>query len=427
MLVLLDGVADRSQISLGGLTPLQAAGLPNLDALASAGSCASMYPMGAGICPDTAESAWTILGYGGYEFCGRAGIEAAGAGADLRRGDVAFRVDLAATMVDGGERYVQVSPVSMPEEQAADLARALAGFAPGPLQASLRRLGGSSMVLVFSGGASDLVTDSDPVFYRTPVPRVEPLEGAGEAARRTADELNRFSRWAQETLACHPVTAARSAQGMTTPDYVLLSSASVSPDVRPFEDEWGFRAMVLASGPLFRGLARVLGMEFEEVASREAGEDLYGKLLAARSALAGGFDMAVVHSGAAAEMSRSGRATRKVRVLEELDLAMTMVVEAFARDTEVLTVVTSCCTSPSSDTDEVLHSGEPVPALFLGRSVRADRVETFDEISCAAGCLGTIGGRDVMPLVLDFTNRARFGAGRRVPGRRKWRESWSGL
>lgn len=422
LLLLLDGIADRGNPALGGKTPLQAAAVPNLDALAAAGSCASVYPLApAAAVPDPARSTWELLGCADVRYPGRSGIEAAGAGVRMQPGEVAFRVDIAATMVDGGERYVQVSPVAVPERQAEELAEALSGFPPGPLGARLHHLSGASMVLVLGEGASDLVTGSDPVFYRSPVPPVRPLEGGGEAAERTAAELARFTEWASRILASHPVVLSREREGMTSPDFVLVSDPSSRPEAPPLGPTRELKAVMLASGPFFRGLAAVLELELMEMSSPEAGEDLYDKLLAARSALDGEFDLAVARSGAALEASRSGRVSRKVRVLEELDLAMSAVTEAFARDPDVVTVLCSGCTAPSVDTDEVLWSAEPVPAVLLGRNVRADRVERFDEICCASGGMGTIAGRDLLPLALGIANRAAAGSARPDPRRARWR------
>ncbi len=420
-LIVVDGIADRTQEALGGQTPLEAAKLPNLDALASAGACGHMYPVAPGICPGSDQAHWRLLGYDPRRFPGRASIEAAGAGFTMADGEVAFRVNLASTMVDGGERYVQAAPAYLPEEQAVRLASSLASYRAESFRARLLHLGGPFMVLILAGGASPQVSDSDPLFYRLPVPEIVPFSGASAAAAETATELERFTKWASGVLEDHPVNLKRASGDMTTIDHVLVKWPSTKPEVPRFCEAWGFKPVAVASGVFYGGLARVLGMEFLELGSKDAGEDLHDKLRAARGALDDGFDFAFVHTKSADEASHSGRPGRKVRVLEELDLAFAVVVESFARDPELLTVITADHTSPSSGTDDVIHSGESVPVLMSGRNVRVDAVCSFDEVSCASGSLGTLGGRDVMPLVLNFTNRARFGASRLGPGDRPYR------
>lgn len=422
-LIVIDGMADRTQEALGGLTPLQAAALPNLDGLAGAGACGHMYPVAPGVCAGSDQALWQILGYGTHRYPGRASIEAAGAGVPLDASDVVFRVNLAITMVDEGRRYAQVAPAYLPENQGADIAGTLAAYQPEHFAARLHHLGGPSMALVFSGGASALVSDSDPVFYRLPLPRIVPLAGAEGSAEATAHELERFTSWAAEALAAHPVNAARESEGMPAVNHVLVKWPSTVEELPPFSDTWGFEAVAVASGVFYEGLARSLGMEFHGVRGQDAGEDLHEKLLDARQALDHGSDFAFIHTKAADEASHRGKPNRKVAVLQELDLALTLVAQAFARDPELLTVITCDHSTPSSGTDEVLHSGESVPVLMLGRNVRVDAVGCFDEVSCAAGSLGLVGGRDIMPLILNFTNRARFANTQLGPAERPYRST----
>lgn len=420
-IIVLDGLADRSQQGLGGRTPLQAAALPGLDALASGGACGHMYPIAPGACPGSDLAHWHILGYSRHGFPGRASVEAAGAGFGMAEGEVAFRVNLAISALDGGERYVQAAPAYLPAEQALQLADCLAGYRAQRFASRLVHLGGPFMVLVLSGGASPLVSDSDPLFYRLAIPEVVPLDGAPEAAAETAAELERFSGWAASQLEGHPVNTRRSAEGMPAINQVLVKWPSVRPEAPAFHDQWGFKAVAVASGVFYRGLAGVMGMEFRGVESKEPGEDLYEKLLEARAALDAGFDFAFVHTKAADEASHTGRPSRKVRVIEELDMALSAVAESLAGDPELLTVITADHASPSSGTDEVIHSGESVPVVMAGSTVRIDAVTSFDEVSCAAGSLGTLRGSDLMPLVLSLTNRARFGSSRTGPCDRPYR------
>jgi 2,3-bisphosphoglycerate-independent phosphoglycerate mutase len=407
-LIVIDGMADRTQEALGGRTPLQAASLPNLDGLAGAGACGHMYPVAPGVCAGSDQALWQILGYGDHRYPGRASIEAAGAGAPLEAGDVVFRVNLATTMVDEGRRYAQVAPAFLPEDQAVEIGGSLAGYRAEHFAARLQHLGGPFMALVLSGGASALVSDSDPVFYRLPLPGIVPLAGGGGSAEKTARELERFTSWAADVLAAHPVNAARESEGIPAINHVLVKWPSTVGGFPSFYEAWGFRAAAVASGVFYEGLARSLGMEFHGLVRPDAGEDLHEKLLDAREALDHGFDFVFIHTKAADEASHRGKPSRKVAVLQELDLALTLAGQAFARDPELLTVITCDHATPSSGTDEVLHSGESVPVLMLGRNVRVDAVSRFDEVSCAAGSLGQLGGRDIMPLVLNFTNRARF-------------------
>jgi 2,3-bisphosphoglycerate-independent phosphoglycerate mutase len=383
-----------------------------------------MYPVAPGICASSDQALWQILGYGDLDYPGRASIETLGAGIDLNQGDTVFRVNLATTMIDAGQRYMQVSPAYLGEDQAVKVAGSLANYEPTHFTARLHHLGGPFMALVLSGGASPLVTDSDPLFFRLPILKIVALSGAGTAAEKTADELENFTSWAAGVLTSHPVNAERESEGKPLINRVLIKWPSTVPEIPTFSDAWGFNSAVIASGLFYSGIARALGMEYHDKKSGDAGEDLYDRLIAARQALDGGVDFAFVHTKAADDASHKGRPSRKVKVLQELDLALTSVVESFACDPELLTVITADHSTPSSGTDEVIHSGESVPLVMVGRNTRVDAVTCFDEVSCATGSLGLIQGRDVMPLILNATNRARFGISRLDPENRPYHPAW---
>ena len=416
-MIIIDGMADRSQRTLGGKTPLQAAHLPNLDTLAGRGACGHMHPVSPGICASSDQAHWRILGYGDFPYTGRAGIEAVGAGVDLERDDVVVRVTLATTMIDDDKKYVQIAPAYLPDDQASEIAAALSSYSPGTYKTRIHHLGGPFMVMVLSGGASVEVTDSDPLFFRLPVPPIVPFDCAPPgAAEKTAGELTRFSAWAEDVLGSHPVNEKRAAEGMTMINDVLLKWPSSAPSVPPFESAWGFNAVAAVSGDFYTGLARLLRMELKEIRRGNAALDLAGKLESAAESVSEGRDFAFIHTKAADEASHTGKPAKKVKVLEELDEAFALVVERFSPDPDILTVITADHATPSGGSEDVIHSGESVPVMMVGSNVRTDAVESFDEISCAAGSLGMIRGADIMPLILNFTDRARFGTSRITSG-----------
>jgi 2,3-bisphosphoglycerate-independent phosphoglycerate mutase len=63
----------------------------------------------------------------------------------------------------------------------------------------------------------------------------------------------------------------------------------------------------------------------------------------------------------------------------------------------------------------VIHSGDPVPFLVAGPGVRADAVERFGELDCAAGIFGQLRGPDAMPVLLNAADRPLFLGSRPTP------------
>lgn len=91
--VLIDGLGDVSLPRFGYQTPMQAAKIPNLDAIASAGVSGLMDPVevGLGCGSDTAHL--SLLGYNPRVYYrGRGAFESMGAGLAMSPGDIAFKV-----------------------------------------------------------------------------------------------------------------------------------------------------------------------------------------------------------------------------------------------------------------------------------------------------------------------------------------------
>src|SRR6187397_1847396 len=88
VVVLFDGLADRAHGVLKGRTGNEAARTPNLDRLASRGSCGVLYAVGPGRAPSSEIAHWSMLGYRPDEFPGRAVFEALGRGQDVDEEDV---------------------------------------------------------------------------------------------------------------------------------------------------------------------------------------------------------------------------------------------------------------------------------------------------------------------------------------------------
>ena len=86
VLVILDGLGDRPVPELGGRTPAEAARTPVLDELARRGASGWHIPLGPGRAPSSELAHWSLLGYEGQLFPGRAVLEGLGAGLEVPEG-----------------------------------------------------------------------------------------------------------------------------------------------------------------------------------------------------------------------------------------------------------------------------------------------------------------------------------------------------
>src|SRR6476646_4367035 len=97
-----DGCADEPVAELGGRTPLEAAVMPTLAALAARGEVGRAAVIPPGIAPGSDVGNMSILGYDpSLHHTGRAPIEAAALGLRLTPDQVAYRCNLVTIGADG--------------------------------------------------------------------------------------------------------------------------------------------------------------------------------------------------------------------------------------------------------------------------------------------------------------------------------------
>src|SRR6185436_18998519 len=94
-IIIPDGAADEPQESLGGKTPLQAANVPNMDAIVASGMVGRSNNVPPSLPAGSDVANLSLLGYNPLEhFTGRAPLEAAAQGIELGPNDCAIRCNL---------------------------------------------------------------------------------------------------------------------------------------------------------------------------------------------------------------------------------------------------------------------------------------------------------------------------------------------
>ncbi len=407
LLLVLDGLGDRSHASLGGLTPLQAAATPHLDALAAAGANGLYHAARLGQALPSENAHFAMFGARPEEFPGRGYLEALGLGLAPGPDEVCLLAHFCNAVAEAGcLRLWRDKPEAPSPGEAEALFSAVATFSFEGVDIRLHRDKGLFGVLTMSGDVSPEVTDTNPMVDGLFLPEPEPMAAAGRAAARTARALKAYLLYARRVLRGHPVNAAREKAGLAPINALVTQRAGRKKPMPSFRERFGLRPASIASGTLFAGIARGLG--FDLLPARDTadpGADLAERLGLAARAVAD-YDFLHVHTKAPDEAAHTKDPLAKKAVIEALDAAIGRAAGPLLADPDVLFVVTSDHSTPSSG--PLIHGGEAVPLCFHGPGQRVDAVRRFDEVAAAAGCLGLVRGVELPYLVVNGLERARL-------------------
>ncbi len=384
VLWVLDGLGGLP-VEAGGPTELEAARTPHLDRLAAEGICGLIEPVGPGITPGSGPGHLALFGYDPLTYeVGRGVLSALGIEVDLEPGDVAARGNFCT--VDAAGDVVDRRAGRIGSDVGRRLCAKLAEVDLPGVQVDVQPVKEYRFVLRLRGeGLSGAVGDTDPQATGVPARRAEAL---ADGAERTAELVGNFVEQAAEVL-----------QDENPANMVLLRGFSTLPDWPRLPDVTGLRAAALADYPMYRGVARLLGME---VLASEAGTD--ARLDAAERAWAD-HDFFFLHEKPIDAAGEDGDFDRRVDLIERVDAA---VPRLLALEPDVL-VVTGDHSTPARLR---AHSWHPVPVLLHAANVRPDAVERFSERACLAGGLGPrLPASALLPLALGHAGRLRkFGA-----------------
>lgn len=160
-----------------------------------------------------------------------------------------------------------------------------------------------------------------------------------------------------------------------------------------FSDIFGAKAAAIATYPMYRGLARLVGMTVLKTGGTTESEietlkEDFGK-----------FDFFYVHIKKTDSYGEDGNFNAKVHEIEKADK---LFAEVRSMGFDVITV------TGDHSTPAVLksHSWHPVPMMLWSKFCRPDDVTTFGERACTHGALGTFPAINLVPLML--ANAGRF-------------------
>jgi 2,3-bisphosphoglycerate-independent phosphoglycerate mutase len=157
---------------------------------------------------------------------------------------------------------------------------------------------------------------------------------------------------------------------------------------------------------MFQGLAKLVGLDSHNVPKIRDVEADFDARLSLASQILPKYDFFHVHTKAPDQAAHSKDCQAKREVIEALDRALGAYMPMLAQDPNILTVVAADHSTPSSG--PMIHSGEPVPVIMHGETIRRDQVQAYDEISAACGCLSLMRDTELFQTVLNGLNKAKL-------------------
>lgn len=386
VMVVSDGIGGLP-LQPGGLTELEAANTPNLDALAKKGVCGMSLPILPGITPGSGPGHLGLFGYDPLVFqIGRGVLEAAGIAFPVGPNDVCIRCNFCT--IDENGLITDRRAGRIPTEESSEVVKILKNVKIPGVEVFVEPVKEHRFVVVFRGeGLGGNVADTDP--QRTGAAPLDPV-AKDAASEKTAQVAKEFFNQAVELLKGQPKANCLTMRGFAT-----------KPNLPSYEELYGLKAAAIAVYPMYKGLASLVGMELvgkpaslqEEVEVLKENWDKY--------------DFFFLHFKYTDSRGEDGDFEAKRKMVEELDKVMPEIA-ALLGENDCL-VVTGDHSTPAKMAS---HSFHPVPTMIVSNICRTDSCQKFGETEANnLGGLGHFQAIHLMPLAMAHANRlGKFGA-----------------
>ncbi len=367
-----------------GKTELETARTPNLDTLVREAVCGLSIPVLPGIAPGSGPGHLGLFGYDPLEYqIGRGILEALGINFQVGPRDVAVRGNFC-TVNEGG--LITDRRAGRPStERCVEMCKKMQAIKIPGVEIFVEPVREHRFVVVFRGdNLGDAVNDTDPQALN-----VAPLHAVGEDAhsQATAKAVNTFIAEAGKILKNDAPT-----------NMVTLRGFARYPKIATMQDIYGLRCACIAVYPMYKGLARLVGMDI-----LDAGATLNDQIETLKKSW-NSYDFFFMHFKYTDSTGEDGNFDGKVEKIEQLDAEIPRI-SALHPD---VFIVTGDHSTPSKMKS---HSWHPVPTLLWAKTVRPDGVLEFGESFCLGGGLGQFEAKYLMSLAMAHAGRlAKYGA-----------------
>ncbi|RJP26698.1 MAG: cofactor-independent phosphoglycerate mutase [Actinobacteria bacterium] len=393
-----DGAADLPVEAHGGLTPLEAARIPNMDFLAKEGVSGTALTIPEGMAAGSDVANYSILGYDPLKYyTGRGPLEAVSMGVSLGPEDVAFRCNL---VTEGDGILLDYSAGHVTTGEARELLAVLqeklgdeyTAFYPGV---------GYRHLLVLKGlrFLEDRCIPPHDVVGR----EIQDIQPQGPNAQRLASLI----RISKRLLSHHAVNVWRSEKGLRPANMIWPWGQGRSPVLPTISERYGLTGAIITAVDLIKGLGMLAGMEVVEVpgATGYYDTDYSAKARYALESLRGN-DLVYVHVEAPDEAGHEGDWEAKVQALENFDAK---IVGAFLDETVRVKENFAFLLMPDHLTPiEVrTHVADAVPFAIYYPHVEPDGGTSFSEKGVSYGSYSRYPAWQLLDLLIHGIGRTR--------------------
>lgn len=359
ILLIGDGMGDTPVSSLDGKTPLEVAAKPVIDRLCAAAEPLLVQTVPAGYPPGSDVANLSLMGYEPEKYyTGRAPLEAASIGVDIRPGEVAFRCNLVNVNYDGDQ--VEMVDYSAGHITTTESTELINGLARACNTDKLTLYPGISYrhLLVHKGRVPETLNTVPPHDHMGQ--DVTDFYKQYLAIGYFSDLMKKSAR----ILADHPVNSQRVAQGKRPANSIWIWGEGEKPSMEPIQQRYGITGGLISAVDLLKGLGVCSGLDVVEVegATGYIDTNYQGKVEAALDVLTIR-DFALVHIEAPDEAGHNGSLEDKLQAIEDFDAKVVapIVTEMDRREEEYRLVVTMDHYTPLA---RRTHEDWPVP-MFI--------------------------------------------------------------
>jgi len=384
VLLVMDGLGGLP-LEPGGPTELEAAKTPNMDSLTARAALGLSEVIAPAFSPGSGPGHMAMFGYDPLEhLIGRGVLEALGIGFHLLPQDVAIRANFCTVDKDGLIQDRRAGRI--PTEECEKRVKILQQIKIPGVEIFVEPVKEYRFVIVLRGdGLGANIPDNDPQLTGV---LALPIKGEDPASEKTAAILRQWWAEANKLLAGHlPANSC------------LLRGISKDPGVPRFPEVYKMRSAAVAVYPMYKGVARLVGMDIIEHDAQTPSEEFE-----VVKKLWNDYDFFFVHIKKTDSYGEDGKFEERKHVIETVDEALPILLDL---KPDVL-VITGDHSTPAR---LKRHSWHTVPVMIVSDAARFGKSSKFGETACLTGTLGPIHHIDILPLALAHAERlGKYGA-----------------